>query len=898
MEPLLSPEELPAAEGDAEPVGEPLARCDSEPRALGVSGCETAPDAVTAALPEADADDTSDGDGAPVLEVLPEAEGSSVAAAEPVGVLLCAGDAEKAADAEALPDPDVVAPPLKVAPECVAAALCSADSEAAPLGLSTLLAVPLGEEVETPTLPVGGADAMPEGLPELLPVPAVALAEAAICRDAEAAALRECCELGEGLALPHAEPLAAPLLVPSTEAEADPEARPLGVRCDAEAEIEPHPLALLVRAAVAVAEPQAQTLGEWDAKGEMLVEGELAGVLVPLLLEDAEREASTDGEPLLLHSGDVEAEGLGVALLLFCGDAEALPESEDCAEGVNASDAVEDAVPSAALAEGVLEGKALPDAAPVCVAGADGVAKKLLDSLGAALPDTSTEGEGGVLPVRGGLLLAEGQGEPLREALLLPEGVCDAHCVGAAPVALPLSLELPNPLREALVDAVAVKLVDTVASAVAVGATAEPLVAWDGVPVELSEVPGVRDAAAEAEASREAEEFSVAAIEVEGVAQFDARKEGDGAPLPDGDAEAALESDACGVSLAVAVAESDSPGERLSILLAVARAVSEGEKDAKGECDGEAEGVGDDCGADAVPVAQAVANTDGEEAGDNVNEVLPLALAVLCGDAEGEPVALAALLSDAEVDREGERETLPVAQPLSLAVPPPDPVGFAALGEDCALSDEAPVAEGGAEGDAHAVGAGEPLPSALREGGVDAVCGAVMDAAKRDAEGGALRGAGTLRVARAEGVEGAVGEAHAVAVGLPELHSEKPADRDCAALPEAAKERLALADGESLTLAGPLALAFSVAAGEALPQPELLPLYRPVALAEGHSDEEMVGRAERELLPDAEKVRDGAPLPDCCPDKEAQVLAEARGDSRELIEGLREAAEERDALTD
>jgi pimeloyl-ACP methyl ester carboxylesterase len=138
---------------------------------------------------------------------------------------------------------------------------------------------------------------------------------------------------------------------------------------------------------VAVAEPHALALGERDAKGETLGDGELAGVLDPLPLGDAEREARADGEPLPLRSGDAEAAEQGVALLLLCGDAEALAHSEARADAVSASVAAADAVPSAALlAEGAPEGGALPDGAPVCVASAVGVAGGLPDARALRVP--------------------------------------------------------------------------------------------------------------------------------------------------------------------------------------------------------------------------------------------------------------------------------------------------------------------------------------------------------------------------------------------------------------------------------------------------------------------------------------------------------------------------------
>jgi hypothetical protein len=256
--------------------------------------------------------------------------------------------------------------------------------------------------------------------------------------------------------------------------------------------------ALPVRATETVSELHALALIKWEAVGEALGERLLDSDLDALPLGGGEGEARPEREGLPLRSGDAEAEGKAVPLALCSGEKEELPQSEAREEGEGAPVSVTDAVPPAAVAEGELEKEALADAAPDGD-GAEGVASALRDSPGVALPEGSEVGDSGALPDRGGLPLAEGEGEPLCEALLLPEGVCGALRVGAAPEALPLPLALPRPLLEALEDSVAAQLEDAVAHAVAVCAPAEPLCSGEDEPVADSDEKSVHVAVAEIE---------------------------------------------------------------------------------------------------------------------------------------------------------------------------------------------------------------------------------------------------------------------------------------------------------------------------------------------------------------------------------------------------------------
>ena len=578
---------------------------------------------------------------------MPEAptvdEGPIEAATEPVSVLLSAGVSERKAVVVWLPAAVAEAPPLAVAP----------------LGLPPPLCEAIGEALTAGPLPVCEAEASFEGLPEPLPDPGGALAVAAPIGDGDAAMLRVAGGLIGGVALPRAEVLAEPLpvesilpraealpeplLVAPTEKEMDAESRPLGDAWDGEAGAELDHLALPVRATVAVCELHALALIEREAVGEATGERLLERVLDALPLGGGEGEARPEREGLPLCSGDAEAEGKGVPLALCRGEGEELPQSVAREEGegapVSVADgvareegegapvSVADAVPPAAVAEGELVNRALTEAAPDSE-GAEGVASGLRDSPGVALPESSGVGDSGALPDRGGLLLAVGEGEPLYEALLLPEGVCDALCVGAAPEALPLALALPSPLREALGDADAAQLADAVAHAVAVGAAAEPLCGGEGEPMADGDGKSVRVALSEIEEAGDREADDEKAAEADGDPQLEARSDRDGAALPEGSTVAETVSEVDSTALPVAATEGDGPGERLS-KLSVARAVGEGNIDAVKGPDGDAKGVWEGCGADAVLVAQMEAPGEGEEAGDGEVKGLLLAHAVL-----------------------------------------------------------------------------------------------------------------------------------------------------------------------------------------------------------------------------------------------------------------------------
>jgi hypothetical protein len=291
---------------------------------------------------------------------------------------------------------------------------------------------------------------------------------------------------------------------------------------------------------------------------------------------DTEGEARIEGEVLPLRLGDAEAEGQDVPLGVSWGDAEALLLNETCNETVGGADAaaVADAQPDSENAP-VAEGAPDADAAfPEKDAKAEKEAQ--VDILGEALPEPLREGESSALLEGGALPLAEGHGVPLREPLPLPEGVCEAHCVGAAPEALPPALLLTPLVLDVLADAEALLQTVVEPEAHAVGAPPDALSREEGVPVPHHEVSGVRDVAGEGDSPPVAVEDRVAGPDGDAAPLLESRRELDEAKLPEGLREAVAESETGGVALLETVTQWDALGEPLPSLLSVDCAVSEG----------------------------------------------------------------------------------------------------------------------------------------------------------------------------------------------------------------------------------------------------------------------------------------------------------------------------------
>jgi hypothetical protein len=503
---LPMPEEVLPGEAVMEPrEKEALGATDGEPRAVEEASFDKAPVMDACALvekrgvAEGGADKTADS----VETSVPTAE--LVIVPEPIDKALRTGDAEEKSDTVALPVPSRVALPLSVGAVGVGAALLKALAEDSALRLPCALCVTRGEGVFAFPLPEGDVEEEVEGLPVALTVSTAALAVAAFCVDADANTLRVPSKLSEGRALPHALPLpAAPLCVLSTVRDSETVSRLLVVPpAEPVEDPEVHPLALCER----------------DADAVPLGDRVLGRDRVQLPLADTEEEARIEDEVLLLRPGDAEAEGEVVALELPRGDAEALLLSEMRGETVGGADAaaVAEAQPDS---DGAPVAEEAPDAdAASAVGDATAEEEARVDSLGEALPEPLRESEAGALLEGGALPLAEGQGEPLREPLPLPEDVCEAHCVGAVPVALPPALLLTLLVLEVLADAGTLPHAVAEPEAEAVGAPPDALSRGEGVPVPHHEIYGVREAAGEGDSPTLAVEDRVTG------------SEGDAAPL-------------------------------------------------------------------------------------------------------------------------------------------------------------------------------------------------------------------------------------------------------------------------------------------------------------------------------------------------------------------------------
>ncbi len=546
---LSTPEEVLLGEAVKEPPEkEALGANDDEPSAVEEALCEKAPvmDAGALAEKKGVVEGSADKEADAVETPVPDAE--LVAAPEPFDEALRTGVAEERADTAALPVPNNVALSLP---------------EESALRLPCSLGVARGDGVSAFPLLEGNAEEGAEGLPVALTVSTAALAVAAFCSDADANTLFVPSTLNEGRALPHALPLpAAPLCVLSAVRDSEtvlrllvepPTDEPVG-------DPELHPL----------------TLCERDAEAVPLCDSVLAGDRVLLPLVDTEGEARIEGEVLPLRLGDAEAEGQDVPLGVSWGDAEALLLNETCNETVGGADAaaVADAQPDSENAP-VAEGAPDADAAfPEKDAKAEKEAQ--VDILGEALPEPLREGESSALLEGGALPLAEGHGVPLREPLPLPEGVCEAHCVGAAPEALPPALLLTPLVLDVLADAEALLQTVVEPEAHAVGAPPDALSREEGVPVPHHEVSGVRDVAGEGDSPPVAVEDRVAGPDGDAAPLLESRRELDEAKLPEGLREAVAESETGGVALLETVTQWDALGEPLPSLLSVDCAVSEG----------------------------------------------------------------------------------------------------------------------------------------------------------------------------------------------------------------------------------------------------------------------------------------------------------------------------------
>ena len=193
--------------------------------------------------------------------------------------------------------------------------------------------------------------------------------------------------------------------------------------------------------------------------------------------------------------------------------------------------------------------------------------------------------------------------------------------------------------------------------------------------------------------------------------------EGDAAALPEGGREAVAESEGGGDALSEAVAQRDALGVPLPKLSVGSAVGVGGGSDAVGGSECEPKGVAE-AHAETEGVAHADAAADKEEAADDEGGELALEHAVTpLVEAEAGAVALPPPLPVTVEDCEGVPVAHAVAHPLPLPVALLEAEGPPPLEETAALTESAPVTEGGSEGEAQAVTGAETLPAALRVGG-------------------------------------------------------------------------------------------------------------------------------------------------------------------------------------